>query len=241
MQGMAGGVKLGLIYRLVRAHKTMAKPSGVSGAFRAQVDVHGRVVGVFEQIPYSRQKAEVERQMAAGFIESMNKHLAANGESFFLSEPRQNVENDYDFTVSSYGRPADLELMEIAPLKGPYEAAPHSYRPYEFAKAILSGITAKSGHYSRASSPRELFLLLYVTHWSFLPSESALACLRYWCAREPHVFSAIFVFHFLDSIEGVPSWIFPYPTDLLVAFDPEGIRENVCVNLDPRKFEVRQG
>jgi hypothetical protein len=215
----------------------MVKPSGTSGFFQVRANEQGDISGAFVPTPYSTEKAEIERQMIVSFISSMNKNLATSGEEFFLSNPKQNQENNIDFTVDSPNGLAYLELMEIAPLKGPYTTAPSIYKPYEFAKAVLAGIKKKSDHYARTHG-RDIFLLLYVTHWSFIPSSSTLACLRYWLARESHRFRAVFSFYLLDPSEGVPQWIFPYPPDLLCSFDPEVIRDDVCLNLDPRKFEV---
>jgi hypothetical protein len=218
----------------------MVKPSGTSGFFQVRANEQGDISGAFVPTPYSTEKAEIERQMVVSFISSMNKNLATSCEEFFLSNPKQNQENNIDFTVDSPNGLAYLELMEIASLKGPYTTASSSYKPYEFAKAVLAGIKQKSDHYA-GTQGRDIFLLLYVTHWSFIPSSSTLACLRYWLARQSHRFRAIFSFYLLDPSEGVPQWIFPYPPDLLCSFDPEVIRDDVCLNLDPRKFEVDVG
>jgi len=218
----------------------MAKPSGISGCCRVQVDSDGRVYGTFEQVPFASEKAELEAQMVSRFILSMNKGLASTGETFILANPKQNDENHFDFTVDSPRGPSYLELMEIAPLRGPYEMVPSNYKPYDFARVILEGVRSKSGRYG-TSHNRDLFLLLYVTHWAFALSDTTLACLRYWCARQQLGFRAIFSYQPLDEDEGVPGWIYPYPPDLLGSFDPETVRDNVCINLDPRKFEVVRG
>ena len=125
----------------------MAKPSGVSGFFQVRVNEQGQITGTFEQTPYAAEKAEVELQMVTSFIASMNKHLASSGETFFLWNPSQNQEDDFDFTVDSRSGPGYLELMEIAPLTGPYATAPSSYKPYELARTILGGILEKSNRY----------------------------------------------------------------------------------------------
>jgi hypothetical protein len=154
----------------------MVKPSGTSGFFQVRANEQGDISGAFVPTPYSTEKAEIERQMVVSFISSMNKNLATSCEEFFLSNPKQNQENNIDFTVDSPNGLAYLELMEIAPLKGPYTTAPSSYKPYEFAKAVLAGIKQKSDHYA-GTQGRDIFLLLYITHWSFIPSSSTLACL----------------------------------------------------------------
>jgi hypothetical protein len=215
----------------------MAKPTGVSGSFRVHVGIDGQVSGSFEWVPFLAIKAAVEQQMVERFIASMNKRLAQSGDWFFLSHPRGNAENDFDFTVTSPNGPAYLELMEIAPLCGPYEKAPHTYTPYEFGKVILTSILEKSGRYSR-NAGRDLFLLLYVTHWSFTLSNSTIACLRYWLRAQPTLFRAIFSYQPLDSDEGASRWLFPIPPEFVSDFDPEDIRENICINFDPRNARL---
>lgn len=215
----------------------MAKPTGITGFFRAQVTADGKVVGSFEKTPFSEGKAEVENQMVERFIASMNKHLEGTGDRFFLAEPQRNDEDDFDFTVALPNGPAYLELMEIAPLSGPHEQAPEKYKPYDFAKAILSGILKKSNRYPK-STGRDIFLLLYVTHWTFALSQTTLACLRYWLKRQPTVFRAIFTYEPFDAEEGVPHWLFPVPPELIGGFDPEQITDNVCLNLNPQKWQV---
>lgn len=215
----------------------MAKPTGVSGYFGVQVGADGEVTGGFEQVPFSEEKTAVEERIVDRFLASTNKHLASSGDRFIFSDPKGNPEADFDFTVTSANGPAYLELMEIAPLSGPYSDAPASYKPYEFGKAILSGIMKKSARYPKKLD-RDLFLLTYVTHWTFALSESVIACLRYWLGIQPTVFRAIFSYEPLDAEEGVPRWLSPVPPELLGSFDPERIRDNICLNLDPRKGQV---
>jgi hypothetical protein len=115
----------------------MVKPSGTSGFFQVRANEQGDISGAFVPTPYSTEKAEIERQMVVSFISSMNKNLATSCEELFLSNPKQNQENNIDFTVDSPNGLAYLELMEIAPLKGPYTTASSSYKPYEFARLFL--------------------------------------------------------------------------------------------------------
>src|SRR6185503_20501917 len=129
------------------------------------------------------------------------------------------------------------ELMEIAPLTGPYEQAPTEYKPYDFGEAILSGILKKSSRYPK-NLGRDIYLLLYVTHWSFALSDIAIACLRYWLREQSTVFRAVFTYEPIDAEEGAPHWLFPVPSELIGSFDPEQVRENVCLNLNPRNFQV---
>jgi hypothetical protein len=215
----------------------MAKPTGTSGPFRATVDQHGSVSGSFERIAFPESKDDVEDFFASRFIHSMNKHLAASGEKFILANPVRNVENDFDFTATSPNGPAYLELLEAAPLTGKYESAPATYKPYDYAQFILGEILKKSAKYPKAKV-RDIFLLVYVTHWTFVLSETTVACLRYWLSQKPTAFRAIFCFSLFSAEEGTPRWLSPVPPELIRGFNPEAVRENVCHNLDPRKTEV---
>src|SRR5262249_40433937 len=105
----------------------MAKPIGNSGPYQVRVHPDGTVTGSFAAIALPNDKKKVEQAIVERFIASMNRQLAKCGEQFLLSDPRQNAENDFDFTVKSPKGDAFLELMEIAPLKGPYDNAPPQY------------------------------------------------------------------------------------------------------------------
>jgi len=83
----------------------MAKPTGVSGAYRVQVGPEGGVSGSFEQISFPPNKALVELEIVNRFFASMNKLLEATSEQFFLSNPKQNVEDDFDFVVTTPNGP----------------------------------------------------------------------------------------------------------------------------------------
>jgi hypothetical protein len=218
----------------------MAKPVGTNGPFVVQVNPDGTVTGSFMPITMPGTKVEIEQCVADRFIASMDQHLAQAGERFFLSDPVASKENDFDFTVQSPRGDAFLELMEIAPLQGPYDTAPARYEVYGFARAIFQGILTKSERYPKQMT-NDLFLLVYVTHWAFALGEPVIACLRYWCARTPLVFRAVFSFQSLDETEGTPGWLFPVPPDLVGSFDPEKVRGATWLNLDPRKWSVSRG
>lgn len=218
----------------------MAKPTGTLGYFCALVGVDGDVTGSFVKTDFSPDKPAAEKQIAEYFFGSMNKHLAPSELKFCLSDLKQNPENRLDFTVSSPNGPAYLELMEIAPLKGPYDTAPGSYNPYLFAKAILSGIFQKSDHYSTKKPGLDLYLLLYVTHWAFTLSGSTMACLRYWLKAKPSVFRAVFFYQPLEAHEGAPYWLFPVPPELIGTFDPEQIRDSVVINMNPQSMKIHK-
>src|ERR1700722_15433662 len=134
----------------------MKKPVGISGPCKLKVQLDGSPKCSFNPIKWPGTKAEAERAIVDRFIGSMNRRLSRSGEKFFLSDPLQNAENGFDFTIRSPKGMASLELMEIAPLKGPYEQAPSIYKVEELAHVIFQCILKKSTRYPR-SNDKELF------------------------------------------------------------------------------------
>jgi hypothetical protein len=86
----------------------MAKPTGIDGFFRVGMNAQGQVTGGFEQISFHRKKSEIERQIVANFIASMNMHLSKSSDEFIFWGPAQNEENDFDFTIRTSRGPAYL-------------------------------------------------------------------------------------------------------------------------------------
>jgi hypothetical protein len=213
----------------------MKKPTGTSGPFIVQVQPDGMATGSFAPISLPNGKAEIQLVIAERFIASMNKYLGTN----FLSNPVPNPEDEFDFTVCSPRGIASLELMEVAPLAGPYETASHNYNACGFARSIFQGILEKSQRYAHEMA-NDLLLLIYVTHWAFALDELVIACLRHWCAKTPLAFTAVFSFQSLDEQDGTPRWISPWEPDPGEKdFDPDRFRGVTVHNLDPRNWVVR--
>jgi hypothetical protein len=94
--------------------------------------------------------------------------------------------------------------MGIAPLenlRGSYEKAPSSYRPYDFAEYIFAKINRKSERY-RGAAASNICLLIYITDWAFTLSQTVVALLQYWSAHQSHSFQYIFCYSPFD----VESW-----------------------------------
>jgi hypothetical protein len=210
------------------------KPTGRSGFYR----VTGAGEGASVDNPQPDEKAEIEGNVVDMFLRS---HTYFTGEPFFLSNPRQNKENDFDFTVTSPRGDADLELMEVAPLSdfgGSYEGAPAIHTAGDLAAVISRGIFKKSKRYK---PKRELFLLLYLTHWSLAPGQATIQLLRYRLNKQRHVFSAVFYFAPLDGEVGVVEWLFPVPPGMLLNFKPEDYEKALVMNFDYRNWQIKRG
>jgi len=130
--------------------------------------------------------------------------------------------------------------MEIAPLDGrrsSYDQSPNSYKPYDFAEFILNKILAKSEKYSGVSEA-SINLLIYITHWAFLPSESVFTLLQLWTVSKLHIFKNIVLYCPIDPSEGIASLIYPTPVRNRSNFNPEALRNNLVQNLSPTNWKL---
>ncbi len=120
------------------------KPTGTTGPLH--VSAEG---AQFFQLEFPRTKEEIESFIVEAFLSN------SGSMPLRISEWKQNNQNDFDFSVKTTEGPKFLELMEIAPLenlRGSYEKAPSSYKPYDFAAYILAKINDKSERYHGAAS-----------------------------------------------------------------------------------------
>jgi hypothetical protein len=213
----------------------MKKPIGQNGFFKVTVDGAGTASGEFVSVAYPAKKDGQELVIATAFVQAMADGVHADGLSPLFANLAPLTENHFDFSVTAQGSPAYLELQEIAPLTGPYATAPAQYKPYDHAQHILAKIRAKATKYpDDGGAP--IFLLVYVTHRSFALSDTVIACLRVWLQQEATPFRAIFAFTPLPEAGGIAKWLAPVPPDLIAGFDPESVRDNTVLNVNPAGF-----
>ena len=211
------------------------KPVGTTGA----ITVSGRPSGseaVFKKLVFPRTKEEIEEFIVNGFLRA-----ARDGKLFTASvSASQNEQNNFDFQLLMNGNVKKyMELMEIAPLehlKGSYDAAPPSYKPYDFARHIFEKVMKKSSHYGGVSVG--LILLLYVTAWQFVLSETVIALLQFWLTHTPHKFEAIYCYSPIMQDSGVAHLFYPTPREFWCGFDPEKVRNNEVLNFDVSTWQI---
>ncbi len=213
----------------------MKKPIGQNGFFKVSVDETGTASGEFVSVAYPAQKDGQEFVVATAFIQAMADGVHADGLAPLFADLTPLTENHFDFSVTIQGTPAYLELQEIAPLTGPYATASAQYKPYDHAQHILAKIRAKAAKYPNDGGA-PIFLLVYVTHWSFVLSDTVIACLRVWLQQEATPFRAIFAFTPQQKAGGIVSWLAPVPPELIAGFNPESVRDNVVLNVNPAEF-----
>lgn len=215
----------------------MKKPTGKMGPYRVTVGEKGKVGGSFEKVSFPTEKDDIESYIVSCFIGSAEKAL---GQHFFLSNPRKNELDDFDFSVTTPKGEGYLELMEVAPLElheGGHDAAPNVYNRYEMAQSIHSKVVEKSEKYPRDLS-LELFLLLYVTNYKFRLTNTTMKILAYFCHNSSLRFDVILLYTPLDEVEGDVAWIYPMEEADFEGFDPERYR-GVVLSFDSESFEVK--
>jgi hypothetical protein len=213
----------------------MKKPIGQNGFFKVSVDETGTASGEFVSVAYPAQKDGQELVVATAFVQAMADGVHADGLAPLFTDLTPLTENHFDFSVTAQGSPAYLELQEIAPLTGPYATAPAQYKPYDHAQHILAKIRAKAAKYpDDGGAP--IFLLVYVTHWSFALSKTVVDCLRVWLQQEATPFRAIFAFTPQPETKGIVSQLAPVPPEQIAGFDPESVRDNTVLNVNPAEF-----
>jgi hypothetical protein len=63
-----------------------------------------------------------------------------------------------------------------------------------------------------------------------------MACLRVWLRQEATPFRAIFAFTPQPETEGIVSQLAPVPPEQIAGFDPESVRDNTVLNVNPAEF-----
>ena len=213
----------------------MKKPIGQRGFFKVSVDETGTASGEFVSAAYPAQKEAQELVVASAFVQAMADGAHADGLSLLFADLTPLTENHFDFSVTVQDSPAYLELQEIAPLTGPYTTAPAQYKPYDHAQHILANISAKAAKYpDDGGAP--IFLLVYVTHWSFTLSKTVIDCLRVWLQQEATPFRAIFAFTPQPEAVGIVCQLAPVPPEQIAGFNPESVRNNTVLNVNPAAF-----
>ena len=149
-------------------------------------------------------------------------------------------EDDFDFELKNAGEERYLELQEIViPGKKrgpPYAKGEQVIQPGKFAKTILSAVTSKAVKYPSTLS-RPLDLLVYVTHWRFLPNKSVLQLVSDGIHKSSHPFKNIYFLNRLNETETQTVNLFP-SRDILEGFDRKEAESKALVNFDPASGEA---
>jgi hypothetical protein len=193
----------------------------------------------FTPIKWPESKLELERYILAHAVRS-----AANAGSnlYDLSgEPKQNPEQDFDFTLQTARGLEYLDLMEIAPLAwvgGPHHKAPASYNHGEFSDAIYEQVLIKSRKYGSPSVP--IHLLLYPTDWRLRVSVGVQNLLSYMCRLSDHSFKTIVYYSPDDQETGEVIQIYPRPSESFKQFSEAQARNRATMLGDFSRVTVEK-
>jgi hypothetical protein len=214
---------------VTQAHK---RPTGESGPI-CITHVHGEPVVTWEKIQFSEKKPEQEAIIAAAFVKVLNSR---EGTAWALE---QLEENDFDFLLKQVGAaPRILELQEIVippPKRGaPYTSTDQVIQSGKFADTIASGILRKAAKYGRPNPERPLELLIYNTHWRFLPNRAVLQLVAHDLKLRPHPFAQVHCLSMHNQRDATLETLFPTAT-LLNSFDHAKARATRYANLDPAR------
>jgi hypothetical protein len=181
------------------------------------------------KIDYEPEKSAQELAVAKSFVSVLNSERSSDWNVCPLTE------DNFDFELVCAAERRYLELQEIViPGKkrgSPYARGEQVIRSEKLADTILSEIRKKAVKYpSNLSQP--LDLLVYGTHWRFLPNKTVLQLVAYGLGATTHPFSKGHFFTRLNPTEGRIVSLFP-SSDLIQRFDPRTARGNRYINFDP--------
>lgn len=139
-------------------------------------------------------KEALEKFFAERFLDAFNASRPL-GPSVEITGLAQNDTNDLDFRIACT-KAEYLELAELNPRSEEFGRA--AYRTgklnvYSYAKWIYNRVIRKKERHYGDDLSRQVMLLLYTTHWQFLPSQNVFACLKSYCLQNHCKFAAVFI------------------------------------------------
>jgi hypothetical protein len=115
-----------------------------------------------------------------------------------------------DFIIQEPSGQAYTELVEVAPLHGPYASANHCMNVGEYIDYAVDQVRTKIEKYVAKSEFRPLYLLMYVSHYGFSPDiPQTQALRRQMQAIRNDVFKNIYLLLFAH--DGTPTAILMWP------------------------------
>jgi hypothetical protein len=206
-----------------RSHR---KPIGEDGPLRISAP-DGKTLIDWRKIEHPPEKQEQEFATASSFITALNTVTNSSWKILPLEE------NDFDFEMQSDNEKRYLELQEvIIPGKKhgpPYTPGEQVIDEQKFANTILASIDSKALKYPKKLG-QALDLLIYNTHWRFLPNEAVLKLVAYGLKSRELPFAHVHFFHRLDQPSGRTTLLFPNP-EFLRGFRPG--QSSKYMNFDP--------
>jgi hypothetical protein len=172
--------------------KQARKNTGEIGATRVTAGPEGMRSEIVHT-PLPSGKEELERFFAERFTKQFNASQPL-GSEVTITGLVQNDTTDLDFTITCAAAEY-LEFVELNPRSEEFGRI--AYRTGKlniltYAKWICNRIIKKKArHYGRLAN--KMILLLYITHWQFLPSQRVFECVRSYFQQVGCPFVAVFL------------------------------------------------
>jgi hypothetical protein len=203
------------------------KPRGTNGPVR----LTSGELPAFMPVEHPDEKDAIERRIMVGAVGAAKAQSIPLYE--LVSEPIQNEENHFDFTLPTDTGNEFVDLVEVV-LPGGYRQAAASYGVGAFADHMFSLVKKKALKYGMRRRSN-IHLLLYSTDWKFIPSESVVALLTLYCFRRPHGFKTVAVVAPIDSDSAILWRAFPpFPSAAVIpTIDEKSLRKRVLHQGNP--------
>jgi hypothetical protein len=153
----------------------------------------------------------------------MEKFASLSGHAHFLPliSKLEKFPTDHgpDFIIQEASRQAYIELVEIAPLHGPYASANHCMNVGEYIDYAIDQVKIKIEKYGGRTEFRPIYLIMYVSHYGFSPDiPQTQALRRQMQVIRNDVFKNIYLLLFAH--DGTPTAVIMWP------FQPTDITRN---------------
>lgn len=139
-------------------------------------------------------KEGLEHFFGSRFVTTFNETRPL-GPNVEITGLQQNDTSDLDFKITCDA----ADYMELAELNPRSEAFGRSalrngkLNVYDYAKWIFNRLIKKKARSYGSALANRTILLLYATHWQFLPSERVVECIRSYIQIHSCDFAAVFV------------------------------------------------
>jgi len=181
-----------------------------------------------------KNKEELEAFFATRFVDDCNRrHILGKAVSIASLSQSKSTDN-LDFSIKC--QIADyLELAELNPRSENFGRA--TYRTgkldtYQYAKWIYFRIVAHKQRRYGITSQRTI-LLLYITHWQFIPPLSVIECLSSFCSFRGCDFTAVCALLTDGDSLIVPTIVHPTPG---TRKSPKRFKGQRCRNHEPGRW-----
>jgi hypothetical protein len=174
--------------------KSPRKTPGELGVTHLSLAEDGMQTATLVPSNLSTNKEELELLFASKFVERFNAERLLGAE-VDITALRQNDTTDLDFTITC----SAADYLELAELNrrseefGREALRTGRFNVYTYARWVwLKLIKSKQKAYGSRTAGRA-FLLLYSTHWQFLPTDRVYQCLASVLTHEACTFAGVFV------------------------------------------------